>query len=65
MTDYSELVFLKIVILFDITMLFGVAETKISLGFRRTEVLVIGKAEYDAASIVTTAGFRTFRTRLN
>ena len=47
------------------TILLGVAETKISLGFGKTVVSVTGKAEYDAASIATIVGFKTLRTRLN
>ena len=47
------------------TMSFGVAETEISLGFGRTVVSVVGKTEYEAASMATAAGFKTLRTRLN
>ena len=65
MADCRELTFLKIVTLLGITILFSIVETKISLSFSRTIVLVIEKVEYKIASIATIVSFKILRIYLN
>ena len=51
--------------LLGITILFSVVETKMSLGFSRTIVLVTGKMEYKVVNIITIVSFKTLRIYLN
>ena len=55
----------KIIVLFNIIILFGVVETEISLNFSGIVVSVIEKTEYKVASIATVVDFNILSIYLN